>query len=416
MTPDRPTLLAVCTIAPWPVTNGYALRVFNLLRELSENWAITLIAPSPGSPADGFPTEAIPLAVTRHIPLDLEGTGLSYPWRFDQRPLKAAIRKAVETYRPERAIVWRGAEAVWFDAPDLPPGVVDLIDCTPLDLWRGFVTQRGLRLRYRKFREFGVSARFARRAVKSFSAVVCAGEEDATWLRWIGRRVGRHPSVHVVSNGVVLPDAQPDMQSGTGLAPRPTLSFIGTLDFEPNVDAVLFLAQDIWPIIRAACPDAELVIAGRNPAPEVQSLACLPGVEVRANAPDINVVLSRSWVSIAPMRCGVGVKNKVLEAWACSRPVVLTPLAVNGLMLPAGHETLVRSDAKAVAHAVIELFRAPAEALRMGREAHAHVSRHYTWRNSAARVDALLRDAAPGGLAHPDHGSAAPGRSPQPGA
>ncbi|HEY0205157.1 MAG TPA: glycosyltransferase, partial [Acetobacteraceae bacterium] len=112
--------------------------------------------------------------------------------------------------------------------------------------------------------------------------------------------------------------------------------------------------------------------------------------------------------SIAPMRSGVGVKNKVLEAWACSRPVVLTPLAVNGLMLPTGHERLVGADHKAMAQAVIELFRTPAEALRMGREARDHVGQHYTWKNSAARVDALLRNAAADELARPAGGLGAP--------
>ncbi|HEY0206631.1 MAG TPA: glycosyltransferase family 4 protein [Acetobacteraceae bacterium] len=399
MTASRPTLLAVCTIPPWPVTNGYALRVFNLLRELAEDWAITLIA----SPPD-VQGEEIPLPLARYIPLDLQGAGLSYPWRFDQRPLRAAVEMAVKAYQPQRAIVWRGGEAAWFDAPNFPPGVVDLIDCTPLDLWRGFIAQRGLRVRYRKLREIGVSARFAARAARSFSSVVCAGEKDAAWLRWVGRCVGRGSSVHVISNGVVLPDGP----SAGGQAPKPTLSFVGTLNFEPNVDAAFFLAREIWPVIKAACPDAELVIAGRNPTPEIQALARLPGIEVQANAPDMNVVLSRSWVSIAPMRSGVGVKNKVLEAWACSRPVVLTPLAVNGLMLPAGHERLMGADHKAMAQAVIGLFRTPAEALRMGREARDHVGQHYTWKNSAARVDALLRNAAPDELAHSADGLGGP--------
>ena len=398
MTGDRPSLLAVCTIPPWPVTNGYALRVFNLLRELSEDWAITLVAPG------GAPDEDIPLALARHIPLDLQGAGLSYPWRFDQRPLREAVAAAVRACQPKRAIVWRGAEAAWFGAPGFPPGVVDLIDCTPLDLWRGFLAQRGLRVRYRKLREIGISARFAARAARSFSSVVCAGDMDAAWLRWVGRSVGRGASVHVVSNGVVVPDGA----GGAAQSPNPTLSFVGTLNFEPNVDAALYLARDIWPAIRAACPEAGLVIAGRNPLPEISALAGLPGIEVQANAPDINVVLSRSWVSIAPMRSGVGVKNKILEAWACSRPVVLTPLAINGLVLPAGHGTLVGADAKAIADTVVRLFGAPEEALRMGREAHDHVSQHYTWRSSAAQVDALLRDAAADELAQPGHGRGAP--------
>lgn len=384
----RPRLLAVCTIAPWPVDNGYALRVFNLLRELSDDWDITLIAPR----FDCEAGEAI-LRLEQHIHLEVSGIGQSYPWRFDPQPLKAAIREASERCRPHRSLVWRGAEAAWFDAPDLPGGVVDLIDCTPLDLWRGFIIQRGLRARYRKVRELAISARFARRTVQNFASVVCAGEQDAVWLRWMGSS----PSVHVVPNGVAMPGASTVQAQDE----KPRLSFVGTLNFEPNVDAVEFLARDIWPIVHAACPAATLVIAGRHPTPEIQAMAGLPGIELQANVPDMTAVLGRSWLSIAPMRGGVGVKNKVLEAWACARPVVLTPLAVNGLTLPPGHESLVRADAAGIAAAVIELFRSPDTALRLGQAAHAHVAESYTWRGSAAMIDRMLRQAVPDSLMGP---------------
>ena len=390
MSTARPSLLAVCTTAPWPVTNGYTLRVFNLLQELSRVWSITLIS----LPSDGG--EPPPFDLERFIPLHLDGTVHAYPWRFDQGPLKAAIDHAVELSRPRRAVVWRGAEGAWFDAPHLPAGVADLIDCVPLDLWSGFLIDPVLRGRYRKLRELGVSAYYSRRTVKSFSSVICAGERDAAWLRWLGRE----SNVHVVPNGVALPDPK----AGGVRAQRPTLSFIGTLDFEPNVDAVLFLARDIWPRIKAARPDAQLLIAGRNPTEEVLSLGAVAGIEVLANVPDVNAVLARSWLSIAPMRGGVGVKNKVLEAWAASRPVVLTPLAVNGLKIPPGHDDLVQPGATDIAGAVIRLFDSPDLAARMGDEAHAHVSEHYTWRNLTGDFDHLLRHAAADDLTHRNHG------------
>lgn len=384
-----PTLLAVSTTAPWPVADGYTVRVFNLLEQLSRSWAIKLLAPPLPPGSDDFPA-----GVAEYLPMDLldsEGQGFAYPWRFDQAQLDTAIRDAVRVHRPARALVWRGAEAVWFDGADLPPAVADLIDCTPLDLWRGFVAQRSPRIRYRKLRELGVSALFARRTVQSFSAVVCAGEADVRWLR----RLGGRRSVHLVSNGVNQPDSGCEAgEAADALAP-PRLSFVGTLNFEPNTDAVGFLSTEIWPLVRAALPDAELIIAGRNPTPEILELDRRSGIEVHADVPDIYAVLRRSQVSIAPMRSGVGVKNKVLEAWACARPVVLTPLAVNGLVIPDGHEALVRSTPAGLAHAAIALLRDRALATRLGAQACNHVHEHYTWKNSAAQIDRLLREAAP---------------------
>ena len=180
-----------------------------------------------------------------------------------------------------------------------------------------------------------------------------------------------------------------------GAARRPCLSFVGTLDFEPNVDAVRFLVGEIWPLVRKAHPDAELLIAGRDPTSAIRASAGRAGIAVQADVPDMSGVLRRSQISIAPMRSGVGVKNKVLEAWASGVPVVLTPLTVNGLSVPRGHERLVCSTARGLAQAVADLFRDGAEARRLGLSARRHVRDRYTWAGSAGEIDRLLRGAAP---------------------
>lgn len=266
-----------------------------------------------------------------------------------------------------------------------------MIDCTPLDLWRGLAVKQQARVRARKLRELGVSALFARRAVQRFSSVVCAGAADARWLC----RIGGRSSVSVVLNGVVLPDLGPMLERRDGAARRPCLSFVGTLDFEPNVDAVRFLVGEIWPLVRKAHPDAELLIAGRDPTSAIRAPAGRAGIAVQADVPDMSGVLRRSQISIAPMRSGVGVKNKVLEAWASGVPVVLTPLTVNGLSVPRGHERLVCSTARGLAQAVADLFRDGAEARRLGLSARRHVRDRYTWAGSAGEIDRLLRGAAP---------------------
>lgn len=373
-TADAARLLAVCTQPPWPVRDGYGLRVANLLERLAASWRITLVAP----------LEAAPHGIAC-VPVRLEGTGLTYPWRFDNAPLRASVRTALATHPAARALVFPGAEALWFGADDLPPAVMDMIDCNPLEFWRGALGGRSLRERLRDLAELPVAARYARRTVRRFSATVLVGERDAAWMR----RIGGRDSVHVVPNGVALPPEEALVAEDDA----PTVVFLGSLGYAPNVDAALFAADQIWPRIAAAVPEARFVIAGRTPAPAVAALAARPGIAVAADVPDIVPVLGRAWVSIAPMRIGVGIKNKVLEAWACARPVVMTPLATNGLVLPPGHEGLVHRDAAGLADAVVALLRDAAARRSAGASARALVQERFSWAGAAARIEALLRAA-----------------------
>ncbi len=372
----HPTLLAVCTLPPWPARDGYALRVAGLVRGLAAGWRITLVCP--GDPPPG---------TAQHLPVALHGAGLAYPWRFDPAPLRAALLRAGPH---DHGLVWPGAEAAWLNsgAHGRPPAVMDMIDCNPLEFWRTATGAPGAgpgwRARARAVRELPASLRWARRAVRGFTATACVGSDDAACMARIGGR-----PVAVIANGVDLPGMD---GAGLGLPdPAPTAAFVGTLDYLPNMDAVAFLARQVWPRVRAAVPGARLLIAGRRPGWAIQALHGRDGIEVLADVPSIPAVLSRAWIGLAPMRTGVGLKNKVLETWASARPCVLTPLAANGLALPPGHDRLVAADAAGLAAAAAALLGNQAGCLRLGGAAREWAAERFSWARAAAAVDALLR-------------------------
>ncbi|MDD1628507.1 MAG: glycosyltransferase family 4 protein, partial [Methylococcaceae bacterium] len=120
--------------------------------------------------------------------------------------------------------------------------------------------------------------------------------------------------------------------------------FIGIFSHEPNVDAVLYFYREIWPTIVKNHPDSHWFIIGGNPPPEIQSLAC-SNIEVTGYVPETLPYLKKSWISIAPLRFGAGMKGKVGEAMAAGIPVVTTDFGAQGLDITNGEQLLIASTA-----------------------------------------------------------------------
>src|SRR2546421_2198591 len=132
--------------------------------------------------------------------------------------------------------------------------------------------------------------------------------------------------------------------------------FTGAMDYYPNIDAVLSFAQRCWPRIRVQIPDATWQIVGRNPPPEVQRLAGLPGINVTGTVPDVRPYLAASAVAIAPLSIGSGTRLKILEALAMRKALVSTSVGCEGLAVVPGKHLLVADQPEAFAQAVVALM------------------------------------------------------------
>ena len=103
------------------------------------------------------------------------------------------------------------------------------------------------------------------------------------------------------------------------------------------------------PAIRHARPGARFFIVGSNPAEDVKRLATLDGVTVTGPVPDVRPYISHATASVAPMRVARGIQNKVLEAMAMGRPVIVTPGALEGIDAVPGRDVILAGDATSFA-------------------------------------------------------------------
>lgn len=135
--------------------------------------------------------------------------------------------------------------------------------------------------------------------------------------------------------------------------------FVGNFDHPPNVDAALWLAGEIMPVVWRTRPSARLWVVGRNPTPAVRALAG-DRVTVTGEVPSVAPYLLRCSAFAAPVRQGAGIRMKVLEAMLHSAPVVTTPLGAQGLQARPGVDLLVAREAEEFAGAILQLLGDPA--------------------------------------------------------
>jgi glycosyltransferase involved in cell wall biosynthesis len=173
----------------------------------------------------------------------------------------------------------------------------------------------------------------------------------------------------------------------------------GVMSTYTNVDAVSWFAEQIFPLIERAVPEAKFWIVGRNPQRQVRSLARPDKVIVTGEVPDVYDWLCRAQIAVAPLRIGAGMQNKVVQAMACELPVVATRVANEGIGATPDAELLLSNDEQSIAESVIRLLRSEHERETIGRAARSFVEANWTWDANFERLEAWLIEAtqlAPG--------------------
>lgn len=157
--------------------------------------------------------------------------------------------------------------------------------------------------------------------------------------------------------GAIVPYGFSDFAAPRGVPKGQEIVFVAGFGHPPNVDAAVWFVEAILPLVRAAAPDALLSIVGSNPSARVRGLAG-DGVRVFADVSDaeLTAAYERARVAVVPLRCGAGVKLKVVEALRAGLPLVTTPVGVQGL--PELSEVVtVAADAVSFARGVVTLLR-----------------------------------------------------------
>jgi glycosyltransferase involved in cell wall biosynthesis len=186
--------------------------------------------------------------------------------------------------------------------------------------------------------------------------------------------------VTVIPNGVDTAYCVPSDEVCAKPLAELSMTFVGKMDFRPNIDAMTWFCANILPRIRTKIPLAHILIVGHKPAPRIAALKQQPGVEITGWVSDPRPYIADAAVYVVPLRMGSGTRLKVLEAMAMGKAIVSTTRGVEGIEVTPGHDVVIADPPETFARAVIDLLRDPARRRLLGRNTRALAESKYDWR------------------------------------
>lgn len=404
---SRTPLIMLVHRVPYPPNKGDKIRSYHLLRYLAARYEVYLGA-FVDDPADSVHADALrqwcsevylePLGAGRSRMRMVAGLASGQPLSVAAYRSRAMRRWVHDTARATNAahfVAFSTAMAQYAEAmPRNARCVLDMVDVDS-DKWRQYGERRRGPMGWIYRREARRLLAAERTAATTHDGVTLVSAAEADLFGNLAPESADR--VRAVSNGVDCeyfdPCADYDNPYAGGVRP---VVFTGAMDYWPNVDAVRWFADEVLPAVRSECPDAVFHIVGVRPTAAVQALSSRPGIEVIGATPDMRPWLAHAQLVVAPLRVARGIQNKVLEGFAMARPVLATPMALEGLDL--GSEYPLRAERPdAFARLALQVLEQGGRSI--GERMREWVVEHYDWERQLAPMGEMVNG---GVAAQPD--------------
>lgn len=387
-----------------PVDTGGKIRSYNILRQLARHHEVTLLSYYGGQRDSAYEGE---------IQLELPGTQTIYTAALDGSVIAQSLAYLGRLFQSAPFAVSKFTNrdvqnvlALWLGENRFDVAVCDFLSAsrnfphklsTPTVLFqhnvesvlwhRMALTESNPVKRFAYRLEAGKMSRYERGALGRFHHVIAVSEHDRQQM------LAMDPAcaITVVPTGV---DTQKYSVAPPASGNPPRIVFTGSMDWEPNIDAVAYFCQEVLPKIRAEFPSAVFQVVGRNPHPRVRQFAS-DFVEVTGTVPSVNEYLRDATVVVVPLRIGGGTRLKIFEAMAMGKAVVSTSIGAEGLDVKSGRDLILADDAITLAQAITLLLRDSALRRRY-EEAAARLAAQYDWSNIEQRFAEVLENVSRG--------------------
>ena len=304
--------------------------------------------------------------------------------------LQEWVRKVIKTQAIKRVLIFSSAMAQYVTGIQQARCVIDFVDIDS-DKWRQYAKRKPWPMSWLYQRESRLLLRYERQVACEYDASLFVSKTEADLFKQLAPESAA--KIGYFNNGV-----DSDYFSPSRKYPDPyqtntaAIVFTGAMDYWPNVDAVSWFAQEIFPAVLTIHPHARFYIVGSRPTAAVQELAQLSGVVVTGAVADVRPYLAHAQLAVAPLRIARGLQNKVLEAMSMAKTVIASPQAAEGILATSGKELHIASNSQEFSRIIISILTNKAEE-HTGKTARARILADYEWERSLAHVKALLDDA-----------------------
>ena len=401
----RPHVLYITPIFGYPAFGGPRLRTYNTVRALARVADVSLYLTDQPDVVDRNAARNHVLTFCRDVYFPPAPSRPTLVKRVFRRLLRArqrqettvrgrhpAIVESLKAWISENQpdLVWLGFGGISYDLLSLKEHSKTKIVLETECVWSRFILREVPFVADAREKERVLSEGRTKEEEERLGALVAdlttaASEVDADYFRSLAPDPDQ---VQIIANVIDVESYVGDR--GSVSLQQPALLFAGTFSAgTANVDAALWLLDEVMPSVWSTRPDAHVYLVGRSPAPPILARQG-PRIHVTGEVPSIAPYMRGSAMALVPLRWESGTRFKILEAFACRTPVISTTLGAEGLAVEHGRHLLLADDAANFARAILRILNEPETGQQLVGPAYDLVRRDYDLSSAERQIQNVL--------------------------
>ena len=386
---NKPKLLVLSPVLPFPLIAGGRIRIFHLLKRLSRHFDITLLTltdsrdnAKENGEALSFLDKLIAVPTSQNRFIQLMRILYYLPLVFSGYPLEVIVKRSNGMSRELRdileseryqAVIIEYTQCIQYMKPILelrtPVALVEH-DIAYISMRRRAAVHTGFWGMIWRW-EAARTEKYEKAGWKAFNRIITMSEVDRAEIL----KDAPYAQVDVIPNGVDT-NGLPVMTEGD----QPILVFVGWMRHLPNRDGLAWFLDEVWPLIREQHHTVRFHIIGRGLPDNIRRIADLDDrVDYLGYVRDIEDHVGKAWMSVVPIRIGSGSRLKILESMALGTPIVTTAIGCEGIAARDGEEVMIADAPKEFAEKVLSLLLDSDRRKQLAAKARELVEQQYSW-------------------------------------